>query len=392
MGLSLPTVYPGTRVCTPVSEQSPTVAVLGGGAVGTTAAFDLASGGAEVTLFERSRIGADHASTGRAAGVCYSAFPDRTNALLARRSLERFRSLSGTGGFSFHDVPYVWLARQGDRARATAIRDGVDRMRDHGLDVELIDPAWLSRRYPAIRTGDVAVAAVDHAAGCTDPATYAELLASRARRAGASIRERIAVALDRTDGTVLVDARRHTFDAVLVAAGAHTDRILTDAGHSIAMKPYRVQALTIDGGPALPMGYDATAGFYFRPHGDGVLVGDGTEKTTSDPDAWTLTADRSFEESALERLCSRVELEAPTIRNSWAGLCTATPDHNPLAGRLADDVYVATGWQGHGFMRAPAIGEQLARQILGEPGIDAFDPGRFPGDHVFKIEEGMALP
>jgi glycine/D-amino acid oxidase-like deaminating enzyme len=60
-------------------------------------------------------------------------------------------------------------------------------------------------------------------------------------------------------------------------------------------------------------------------------------------------------------------------------------------GAVAPDVYVATGWQGHGFMLAPAVAERLAAQVLGEEGIRGFEPSRFDGDETFEIVEGMAL-
>ena len=43
----------------------------------------------------------------------------------------------------------------------------------------------------------------------------------------------------------------------------------------------------------------------------------------------------------------------------WAGLYEVTPDHNALIGRsgaLPNFLY-ATGFSGHGFLQAPAVGE-----------------------------------
>lgn len=65
----------------------------------------------------------------------------------------------------------------------------------------------------------------------------------------------------------------------------------------------------------------------------------------------------------------------------------------PLAGPLPDHdgVFVANGWQGHGFMRAPAVGERLAAEVLCGDGITAFDPGRFDGTEQFGIVEGTTV-
>jgi sarcosine oxidase subunit beta len=90
------------------------------------------------------------------------------------------------------------------------------------------------------------------------------------------------------------------------------------------------------------------------------------------------------------------------VERAWAGLCTATPDGDPLLGPVGEGVFVAAGWQGHGFMRAPAIGEIVAEGVLASldgreandpesPWIDAFAPDRFDGDEEFEIAEGMSV-
>jgi glycine/D-amino acid oxidase-like deaminating enzyme len=220
-------------------------------------------------------------------------------------------------------------------------------------------------------------------------------MADEAREAGVEVREHTAARL-RTgeDGpTVETDDGHEDFDAVLVAAGAHTGRVLADAGLPIPLKPYRVQALVTEADPLtdrVPMCYDATGGYYLRPRDGGLLVGDGTEPVERDPDDWNRDADdwfladcAGYQETALGR--------SYPVARAWAGLCTATPDGHPLFGERAPGLFVAAGWQGHGFMRAPAMAERMADQLLGGDGIDAFDPRRFDGDEQFDIVEGMAV-
>lgn len=365
------------------------VAVVGGGAVGVTAAHDLALAGADVTLFEKSGIAGE--STGRAAGVLYDAYAAPEDARVGARAIERFRDLSGEGAFEFVETPYVWFAHEGDERSAEAIRRQVDGMAEQGRDVSLLDPSELEREFPAVRTDDVGVAAVARNAGWTDPAAYAELMAKKSEAAGVAVHiESVGV---RTDPPrVTTSTGEQAFDAVLVAAGAHTKRLLADAGVQIPLKPYRVQALVSEfGGERTPMLYDATDGFYLRPHPDGLLAGDGTEPVESDPDDWERDADGWFRESMDRRLSDRVRGYDSNVHKAWAGLCTATPDHDPLLGKLRRGLYVAAGWQGHGFMRAPALGEAIAAEILGETTLSEFDPTRFDGDETFEIVEGMAV-
>ncbi|MFK5603290.1 NAD(P)/FAD-dependent oxidoreductase [Haloferax volcanii] len=384
-------------------NESARVAVVGAGAVGLTTAFDLAERGARVTLFERDAPGGG--STGRAAGICYDAYAEDIDAAVAGSAMDRFRSLSGEGGFAFHETPYVFLAREGDDAAAAALEESVERMRVHDRAVSLVGADELGDRFP-IRTDDVLLAGVAENAGWADPAAYVDLFVEQCESAGVAFRVGDAVTL-RTDppGVAVDDVVTARFDAVVVAAGVHSRRLLADAGHPIALKPYRAQALVADCDYRGPTVYDATDESYLRPHPGGVLAGDGVEPVEPDPDDWDPTADDWFVSDALDGVRHRTGIdgfdeageaaaEADQPDSAWAGLCGATPDRNPLVGAVAEGVYVAAGWHGHGFMWAPAIGERLAEAVLGD-GQEripaAFDPRRFDGDEEFAVVEGMTL-
>ncbi|TKX73430.1 FAD-binding oxidoreductase [Halorubrum sp. GN11_10-6_MGM] len=417
-------------------ESAPTVAVVGGGAVGVTAAHDLAARGADVTLFERGDLAAE--SSGRAAGLFYDAYAEDVDAAVGARSLERFRAFDRTlPGFSFAACPYVIAVREGD-SDADAVPAMVERMRAHGRDVSVVDPDALGERFPTLRTDDLAVAAVAEGAGWTDPPSYVRALGGRAAREGVAIETETAVALGPltdagrelrvrdagADGDSGTETR--VFDAVVVAAGAHTRSLLADADVAAPVVPYRVQALVAAERYDGPMVYDATADAYLRPHPDGLLAGDGTEPVSADPDGYRREADDWFREdvgTVLDERLAHGDRGGPDLNDAraWAGLCTATPDGDPLVGPVdaggtadrastgdtAPTLFVAAGWQGHGFMRAPAIGETVAEGVLASldgvafdasesPWIGAFDPRRFgserfDADEPFEIVEGMSL-
>jgi glycine/D-amino acid oxidase-like deaminating enzyme len=376
-------------------EAPERIAVVGGGAVGVTAAHDLAARDRAVTLFGAERVAAG--ASGRAAGVCYDAFAEDVDAAVADRALARFRELDAAPEFdwSFTPCPYVWLARADDDRRADAIREGVTRMRVHDRDVELLDADDLAAAFPALRTDDVAVAALARDAGHADPAAYTRAMADRARRAGVTLREGtpVSLALDGGRPRVVVDGDPRRFDTVVVAAGAHTARLLGDAGLPVPVKPYRVQAAVTERtalAGRVPQLYDATDGFYCRPRDGGLLVGDGTEPVERDPDDWKRGADDWFRAGCTDHLAAAFG-QRPALDRSWAGLCTATPDGNPLLGERAPGVVVAAGWQGHGFMRAPALGERVARGVVDGEWLAPFDPRRFDGDETFEIVEGMVV-
>lgn len=353
------------------------VGVVGGGAVGLTVAGDLATAGVEVTLYERGDPG--RGATGRAAGICYDAFADPTDAAVATRALERFREWG-----LLSPCPYVWVARGADDARA--VREQVAEMRTLGLDVELLPPETLGERYPAIEAADLTACAVAADAGTVAPERVVSHLAERARAAGATIRPGTPVSLSEP-ATVETAGGTESFDAVVVAAGPATRPLLADLDIPLALETYRAQVLVTEPvGVSLPSLYDASREFYWRPRNGGVLVGDGAHAV--DPEECDPAADPAFVESALERFRDGTGLD-PVVAQSWAGPCTATPDRDPLVGRVAEGCWVATGWQGHGLMRAPAIGGYLAERLRGatptlDPAIaEQFDPARFDGDEKF---------
>jgi sarcosine oxidase subunit beta len=80
----------------------------------------------------------------------------------------------------------------------------------------------------------------------------------------------------------------------------------------------------------------------------------------------------------LERVMAVAERRAPAlldmgIAGGWKGYYEVTPDHNALVGEAAgvSRFFYATGFSGHGFLQAPAIGEVVRDLVLGQkPFVD----------------------
>jgi sarcosine oxidase subunit beta len=366
----------------PTDPEDIEVAVVGAGVVGSLTGLKLARRGADVAIFEAQDVAAE--STGTAAGICYDAFADAVNADIAGDAVSEYRERG-----ALTDLPYVWFARQGDERNAEAMDEHVPRMQEQDRAVTFIEPSELGARWPALRTDDIEVAAIARNAGVVDTGAFTRETAQFAVSAGARLLTNERADLD-GDG----DVNGESYDAVVVAAGANTGRLLEEAGHPLAVKAYRVQSYLSKSTPLadrVPILYDATEGFYARPTDGRLLVGDGTVPEAHDPTDWKRSADKEFRFDCAEYLETAVG-EAIDERRSWAGLCTATPDGDPLVGERAPGLYVATGFQGQGFMRAPAIAERLTSSVLGGEGIPAYDPARFDGDEEFEIVEGMTLP
>jgi sarcosine oxidase, subunit beta len=124
-----------------------------------------------------------------------------------------------------------------------------------------------------------------------------------------------------------------------------------------------------DGGlpERLPLTIDFSTSFYFHREGPGIVFG-GKEQTLEE-----------VAEPAARRLPMIVDLP---VQSSWWGFYEVSPDWNALVGETADPagLFYATGFSGHGFQQAPAVGEHVAELIAGRsPTLDlsAFDVARF---------------
>ena len=115
-----------------------------------------------------------------------------------------------------------------------------------------------------------------------------------------------------------------------------------------------------DGGlpEELPLTIDFATGFYFHREGDGLVFG-GREPTIE-----------GVASHGTRRLPVLAELP---IQSSWWGFYEMSPDHNAIVGEVTQPrrFLYATGFSGHGFQQAPAVGEHLAELIVGEqPSLD----------------------
>ena len=121
-----------------------------------------------------------------------------------------------------------------------------------------------------------------------------------------------------------------------------------------------------DGGlpERVPLTIDFASGFYFHREGPGLAFGGRNDEVF---------------EPAARRLPVLADLP---VQTSWWGYYDVSPDWNALVGesREVSRFLYATGFSGHGFQQAPAVGEHLAELVVGrEPTLDlsAFSADRF---------------
>jgi len=348
------------------------IAVHGAGAIGASVAYHLALLGArDVVLADRGEVAGG--STARAMGGIRQQFSTAAEVRLAQASIRFFEQL---GPSLFQQVGYLFIASTEDGMAALESRRTLQA--SLGVTVERLDATRVGLFAPGVRVDDVVGGVVGLEDGVADPAAVTRELVRRAVDLGVRVRER-------TPGEdVAADVR-------VLACGPWSAEAAARYGVDLPVRPLCRQLFDTTSVAALPerlpMVLEQETGFHFRRVEDRLRV------AMADPAprwGFATDVDESLILDRLGRLQSRFPAAAPArVGRAWAGLYDMTPDAHPVIGPLGDDLYVACGFSGHGFMQSPAVGRAVAEELLQlAPSIDLspYRCDRFAASSVFPEE------
>ena len=360
--------------------ESASVVIVGGGVIGTSAAFHLAEAGADVVLIERAQLGSG--STSKAAGGVRTQFSDVLNIEIAKRSMDAFRDFERRPGWDIElkQVGYLFvLDRESDLEE---FEHSVALQNECGLDSRLLGASEALALCPLLEGDDILAGAFSPGDGHATPEGVVQGYAFAARGHGAHIRTGCEVRAIEVSGgeithVITADGAIRT-NTVICAAGPWSRRCGAMVGVELPVIPLRRQILftePIDALPAdLPMTIDFSSSFYFHREGPGLLMG------MSDPNerpGFSVETTEDWIPGLMEVVRRRAPRIADVgIRGGWAGLYEMTPDHNAIigeAGGVSRFLY-ATGFSGHGFLQGPAVGEILRDMVLHRPAFVDVSP------------------
>ncbi|MHB8468948.1 MAG: NAD(P)/FAD-dependent oxidoreductase [Gaiellaceae bacterium] len=345
--------------------------MIGGGALGAAAAFHLRRLGVEdVVLVERDALASG--STSKSAGGIRAQFADELNVRIALRSLdefERFEELTGAD-IAFRQHGYLFLLDRDEDVET--FRAAVELQQSLGVPSRVLTPAEAAGIVPQLELDGLLAATFCGRDGYATPEAVVQGYASAS---GATVLQGCAVTGVELRGGrvagVATSRGRIATDTVVCCAGMWSKEVAALAGVEL---PVEGEARSMwftpeDGGlpKELPLTIDFSTGFYFHREGPGLAFG-GRERALED-----------VAEAAAARLPVLAELP---VRSSWWGWYDVSPDWNALVGEAAGlpRFLYATGFSGHGFQQAPAVGEHLAELVVGAtPTLDlsAFSAERF---------------
>jgi sarcosine oxidase subunit beta len=350
--------------------ESAEVVIAGGGALGASVAWHLAELGiTDVVLLERETLASG--STSKSAGGFRMQFGDELNVRIALRSLRELQAMGDE--IELRQWGYLFLL---DRPEdVDAFRSALAMQQSLGVPAKELTPGQASELVPQLDLDGVLAATFCALDGYCSPEGVVQWYARGAAERGLRIRQGceltgVRVERGRIEGVETSSGPIAT-STVVCAAGAWSADVAALAGVELPVQgqPRHLWFSPADGGlpRELPLTIDFSTSFYFHREGQGLVFG-GKESSLEE-----------VAEHAARRLPVLADLP---IASSWWGYYDDSPDANALVGesdRVARFLY-ATGFSGHGFQQAPAVGEHIAELIAGRgPTLDlsAFDVGRF---------------
>jgi glycine/D-amino acid oxidase-like deaminating enzyme len=382
--------------------MSTSVIVVGGGLVGSAAAYFLAREGHPVTLLEMRSRG--HGASGRNPGFVWLHCRNAGWALdisLAGRALydELARDLP---------VPFEFRAEGGliyftDERQAPVFEQFATARRADGLDMTVVDGAEVRRMVGPIRPDVVGGSFCTNDAQINTP-TVVNALVEGAIAEGATVLEGVEVTSLVSSGEQVVgvetDQGRFTADLVVLATGAWTRRLLAEQGLEVPIGLERLQVVATAPLPRSigPVVYGPQAAKQYALFRD--LPGWDLDDFTSEEERvggdWLLplvaqrangemlfgcpmdypaSVDLTATVNGVRRILQYVEQDFPSLATAsldrvWAGVLPFTSDLVPIIDTVRPGLVLAAG---HVFGNAagPITGKLLAQLVSGRtPDID----------------------
>ncbi|WP_438748526.1 NAD(P)/FAD-dependent oxidoreductase [Pararhizobium sp. O133] len=382
-----PSLYADTAHAPPVTppldgDRTVSVAIVGGGFAGLSAALHLAEAGVDTCVLEAHEPG--WGASGRNGGQVNPGLKFNPDELLARFGDDLGRRMIamawGAPDFTFDLIRRLGIkcdARQNGTLRAAtsavttdAVRVTAAQYAAHGIPTRLLDADTMrsatgTNRYPA--------ALLDPRGGDLHPLNYARGLARAAQAAGATIH----------GGSRVISARRQaghwklktetasvTADKLLVVTNAYADGLwprlkqsLVPIYSSIVATEPLPDSLAARILPQRPVLYESGhITVYYRIDSENRLLmgGRGPQRSIMGP-----TGALAY----LQRYAVALWPELKGVRwtHAWNGQLAITADHLPHLHAPTDDVLIYLGCNGRGVALATAMGQQLAQRLIDGP-------------------------
>ncbi|MEM0004853.1 MAG: FAD-binding oxidoreductase [Desulfurococcaceae archaeon] len=353
------------------------VVVIGGGISGVFIAYELLNRGVrDITIVDSSYPGCG--ATFRNMGCFRSSFTSVEHVILMKKSIEEWIKLSRKLGFKLKQNGYLWVARRDETVET--FKKLASFHNQYGVPSRVLEPSEVKSVEPKLNINIISGAMFDPTAGRMDILEVFTKLYLELRKRGVKFLNYTKAEKLISDSEKIRSVKTSRgileADVFIVAAAEGSREILSSIGvrlpidpmprHPIVTEPYSEVIK-----PALIIDWDTPGSPHITQteHGSLILARDiadspGLPLNSHRFDAFHLVIKPLYE---LLPFLSLVNIE-----RYWMGYYDMTPDHHPIYGPVEpySNLYVATGFSGHGMMMAPATGIIIADWVLeGKPRI-----------------------
>ncbi len=353
------------------------VVVIGGGAIGLSAAYELAGRGLKVTVLDAGQPGREASWAG--AGILPPGHPgDPGHPLvplcLATRELwpelsAELREFTGIdNGFRRCGGIGVCPTGEGD----TLLPAEIETWRTANVRVEPLSAAELHEHEPLLLPGaqreGVQGYRLPDLCQVRNP-RHLKAVAIGCTRRGVDIRAgQPVVEFERSGGrvrAVRTPTEHFEAEAFLVTAGAWTQQLLKGIAGSVEIVPVRGQIVLLNLPQLLTRHIIESGPRYLVPRPDGRLLIGSTEEWAGFDKRNTVSALRGLLEFAESLMPALADAR---FERAWSGLRPHVPDGLPYMGRVPDsrNLYVAAGHFRGGLNLSPITARVMSQLITGE--------------------------
>ncbi|GAA4672391.1 FAD-dependent oxidoreductase [Frondihabitans cladoniiphilus] len=359
------------------------VVVVGGGAMGSAAAWQSARRGRSVVLFERFEPGHHHGASHGAARNFNLAYAEDDYLDLVTEARRLWDDLSDETDTQLLDL--VGLVNHGDGAGLRAVREAHAA---HGIASEFLSPSEARERWAGMRFESEVLFVPE--SGRVRASHALEAFRASALSHGARFEYSTPVRDIRVESdesvVVVTDAEEVRARRVIMTVGAWTSKLVGDLAplpRLVVTQEQPVHFTAYDESlvwPSFNHSPDPSStadAYWYSPvygmltPGEGVKAGWHGAGPVTDPDARTFTP----EPVQLEALLRYAREWLPGVDATSADPISCTYTTTPTADFVLDrfgPVVIGAGFSGHGFKFTPAIGRVLADLADGLPA-----PARF---------------
>jgi monomeric sarcosine oxidase len=370
-------VEPVRKFDTHMSTKTYDVAIIGAGVFGSWTAHHLLQAGRRVVLIDGFGAASSRASSGGESRVIRCGYgADEIYSRFAQASLGQWKELGRrVNSALFHQTGVLWLARKAD-PHMTATAEVLARLE---IPHEKLDRAELMKRFPQFFFGDVDWAVYEPDSGALMARRAVQMLVREMAESGLDlVLEPVAPPSTerRMDSVQTAGGRTISAGAFVFACGPWLPKVFPEElGGRIFPTRQEIFFFGVPAGerrftlPAMPCWLDA-GDLYGIPdlENRGLKIGSDVHGPKIDPD----TADRLIPEASLTAMREQLGARFPAMKNAPLLESRVCQYENSSNGDFLldqhpsiDGVWLAGGGSGHGFKHGPAVGEYLARRILG---------------------------